>query len=216
MIFCNVFKYCWVGFIVLFKSFTTVFHWGKTGFCLLHFHLFWVKSFLKRHLIWASDHRFSLSPRECRKSFFPHFCHSELYLSVKLSLSPKDANNIEIYTYIYMQAWTSSYSSISFFKILWEGVEEKRSCSFCFLLPPRAAQKPWQPIAPLTSHDNAWYFFIMLWLNKFNNTMNAMVVEICVGVVYIIVGSLHHYAMKTVMLFFFVCFLLVTTLEHTV
>lgn len=46
--------------------------------------------------------------------------------------------------------------------------------------------------------------------------MNAMVVEICVGVVYIIVGSLHHYAMKTVMLDFFVCFLLVTTLEHTV
>lgn len=45
--------------------------------------------------------------------------------------------------------------------------------------------------------------------------MNAMVVEICVGVVYIIVGSLHH-AMKTVMLVFFVCFLLVTTLEHTV
>lgn len=43
-----------------------------------------------------------------------------------------------------------------------------------------------------------------------------MVVEICVGVVYIIVGSLHHYAMKTVMLGFFVGFLLVTTLEHTV
>lgn len=36
--------------------------------------------------------------------------------------------------------------------------------------------------------------------------MNAMVVEICVGVVYIIVGSLHHYAMKTVMLFFFCLF----------
>lgn len=36
-----------------------------------------------------------------------------------------------IYIYIYMQAWTSSYSSISLFKISWEGVEEKRSCSFC-------------------------------------------------------------------------------------
>lgn len=45
--------------------------------------------------------------------------------------------------------------------------------------------------------------------------MNAAVVEISVGVVYIIVGSLHHYAMRT-FIFLFICFYWSTTLEHMV
>lgn len=58
---------------------------------------------------------------------------------------------------------------------------------------------------------------IMLWLNKFNHKMNATIVEICVGVVCIIVGSFHHDAMKTFILGFFISFFLpATTLEDTI
>lgn len=63
IIFCNnVFKYCWVGVIVLFRTFTTLFFWGKlASACFIYDE----KNFLLQHILsLASDDHFSWSPRE--------------------------------------------------------------------------------------------------------------------------------------------------------